>query len=616
MKKIISLLLTILLTVPCLLSSCTPDVPDVPDESDTPHETPIGGELVGEPIYITLDTRCDNAEISANIILAYEGKAVSIPTPSRESYEFAGWFKKGDYTEPYTEDDTFSESLVLYAKWKFVSDEMATMTSPVTVEYITDGGIISSLPLLGKAVESGTPVFHPNPKRENYQFEGWYFDREFTKFAYNMSVTEDMRLFAKWSPKYKKDGMTLPIIKVNTSSGNDILDRNNYEGCTVSVFDKDYSEAVGAASALIRGRGNSTWTQFDKKSFRLKFDEKTDLFGMGADRDFLLISNCFDMSQMRNYTAYTLAGLFGDEVTTKCQFVHLYVNEDYRGLYLVTEHTEEGKHRVNIGDGIEGGTDVGYLIEFGGEINPEGKKTFFLNNIPEYSGDGGWVSGKLAKIKSPDETVCTNEQRDYIADYVNRVHAAILTRDFETFSELCDVESFLNCFVINEILYPADWGYNFFMYKPAGGKLHIGPLWDYDQSAGNSKHGGASFDEHAGSTDEELKEPDGWNAPSTHYWFKELKNTPEFFELARETYTEHYSNIHLITDIIYDTYGQIKTDIELNFKRWDVLGKPHWRSLPELDAFTTAKEHVDYYADWIANRIAWLEAEGQFNIKE
>ena len=64
--------------------------------------------------------------------------------------------------------------------------------------------------------------------------------------------------------------------------------------------------------------------------------------------------------------------------------------------------TEEGKQRVNIGDGTEGGTDVGYLIEFGGEINPEGKKTFFLNNVPDYSGDGGWVSGKLAKIKSPD----------------------------------------------------------------------------------------------------------------------------------------------------------------------------------------------------------------------
>jgi hypothetical protein len=321
------------------------------------------------------------------------------------------------------------------------------------------------------------------------------------------------------------------------------------------------------------------------------------------------------MSQMRNHTAYSVAGLFGDKVTTECRFVHLYVGKDYRGLYLLTEHTEEGESRVNIGDGTEGGVDVGYLIEFGGEINPEGKKIFFLDNVPDYSGDGGWVSGKIAKIKSPDETVCTDEQCDYISDYVNRVHTAILTRDFNTFSELCDVDSFLECFIINEILFPADWGYNFFMYKPAGGKLHIGPLWDYDQSAGNSQHGGSAYDEHAGQTNEEIKSPDGWSAPSTHFWFKELKNTTEFFALAKEYYIEHYDIVHGIPEMINDNYEEIATDIELNFQRWNVLGKPHWRSLPELDAFTTAKEHVDYYVTWIENRIAWLDAEGQFGIK-
>ena len=596
------------------LISCTPsDEPGTESEEST---EPIGGELTGEPIYILLDLGCDNAHVSADLILAYEDTPVSLPVPSRESYEFAGWFKKGDYTEPCSEGEAFSESTTLYAKWEFCPDGIDSMTSPVTVEYITDGGIISSLPHLAQAVESGSPVFHPNPTKENYRFEGWFFDRDFTEFAYNMKVTENLRLFAKWSPKYNKKGMTLPVITIKTDSGRDIIDRNNYEGCVVNVFDEEYNSQVDSATAQVRGRGNSTWTQFEKKSFRLKFTEKTDLFGMGAEKDFLLISNCFDMSLLRNYTAYTLAGLFGDEVTTECRFVHLYVNDDYRGLYLLTEHTEEGKNRVNIGDGTEGGTDVGYLIEFGGEINPEGKKTFFLNNVPEYSGDGGWLSGKLAKIKSPDETVCTTEQRDYIADYVNRVHTAILTHDFETFLELCDVDSFLNCFVINEILYPADWGYNFFMYKPAGGKLHIGPLWDYDQSAGNSQHGGSAFNEYAGSTEEEEKEPDGWNAPSTHYWFKELKNTPEFFVLAREKYIEQCRQIRLVPEMIYDTYSQIKTDIDLNFERWDVLGKPHWRSLPELDAFTTPKEHVDYYAGWVTNRIAWLEADGQFNITE
>ena len=610
MKQLLSIILIFAVLVP-FLTACTPKKPETPAETE--GETDVG-ELVGEPVYITLDVCCENAEISAMLLLAYSNAPAKLPTPTRESYIFEGWFKKGDYTEPCTEGELFNENTTLYAKWNYVSAEMETMTAPVTVEYITFGGTIKSLPDLACAVESGTAVFHQNPKRENYVFEGWYFDREYKKAAYNMKVTENTRLFAKWRPLYKTEGMTLPIITVSTESGKDILDRKNYEGCTVNVFDSDYTSIVGNGAAQIRGRGNSTWTQFEKKSFRLKFNEKTDLFGMGAEKDYLLISNCFDMSLMRNYTAYTLAGLFGDEVTTECRFVHLYVNGDYRGLYLLTEHTEVGENRVNIGDGTEGGTDVGFLIEFGGEIDPEGKKIFTLKNVPEYSGDGGWLSGKIAKIKSPDKDVCTDEQRDYIADYVNRVHTAILTYDFETFSELCDVESFLNCFIINEVLYPADWGYNFFMYKPAGGKLFIGPLWDYDQGAGNSQHGGYFYDGRAGQTSEEPKKLDGWSAPSTHYWFKALKETPEFFALAREHYIEKYDILHSIPELIYGTYSEITTDIELNFDRWDVLGKPHWRSLPELEAFTTAKEHVDYYVTWLENRMAWLEAEGQFGI--
>ena len=614
MKKFLSLILASLTLMSCI--SCSePDLPPAKESESVPIVETDGGQLSGEPVYVTLDTGCDDAVIDANILLAYKGMPISVPTPTREGYIFEGWFKNDDLTDPISEGESFDESLVLYAGWRFTSPEMESMTAPVTVEYVTFGGTIEKLPHLGLAVESGEAVFHPNPKKENYKFDGWFFDRQCTEYAYNMRVTEDLRLYAKWSPLYIEEGMTLPVITIDTESGRDITDRDNYENCTVKVFSNDYEMLVDSAAAMVRGRGNSTWTQFIKKPFRLKFNEKTDLFGMGAERDYLLLANSFDMSHMRNYTAFTVAALFGDEVTSKCQFVHLYVNGNYRGLYLLAEQTEEGKNRVNIGDGTEGGTDVGYLVEFGGGITIGDEKHFFLNNVAEYPGDGGWLAGKVAKIRSPEGNVCTAEQTKYISDYVNRAHEAILTHDFDTFSELCDVESFLDCFIVNEILYPCDWGYNFFMYKPAGGKLHMGPLWDYDQSAGNSEHGGAAFDENAGLTEDEIKELDGWSAPSTHFWFKELKNTPEFFDLAREKYIENYEKIHSIPDIIYDTYDRIKTDIDLNFKRWKVLGKHHWRALPYQTVFTTAKEHVDYYASWITNRIGWLEADKQFNIQ-
>ena len=95
MKKVISILLILALIIPSLLISCAPG--DVPAE-ETPIESETeSGALQGDPVYITLDLGCENAEISANLLLAYSNVPAKLPTPTRESYVFAGWFKKGDY---------------------------------------------------------------------------------------------------------------------------------------------------------------------------------------------------------------------------------------------------------------------------------------------------------------------------------------------------------------------------------------------------------------------------------------------------------------------------------------------------------------------------------------
>jgi uncharacterized repeat protein (TIGR02543 family) len=370
MKNFILLLLcfSILALSAALVGCNTPS-----DENESPTETFESGELIGDPIFLTLDTVCDNATLTANIIVVSKESVPKLPTPERPGYIFAGWYKDGDYTDPVNREDTFEENTTLYAMWNYHSDEMNGMTDPVTVEYIVSGGTISELPDLAKAYESGSTISLPTPVREGFIFEGWFSDKALTKRFKAETITSSTRLFAKWRYEGHVEGMTLPIISISTQNNKKIGSKTIYIGCSVNVGDNNIGCSLRNASAKIRGRGNSTWSQFQKKSYRLKFDSKTDLLGLGSAKDFLLISNSFDMSQMRNYAAYTLAGLFGDNVTTKCAFAHLYVNGEYTGLYLVTEHTEVGKNRVNIGDGTEGGTDVGYLLEFGGGIEIDEK---------------------------------------------------------------------------------------------------------------------------------------------------------------------------------------------------------------------------------------------------
>lgn len=583
-------------------SSGNPSESDRENPSATPSATPAAsggsGSLEGDPTVISFDTLCSHYELRPQTVCVAKGTAPGrLPVPTRENYTFAGWFRDKDCQTPFPETEIVNENLLLYAKWNYTPDSLATLTDPVTVQYLCNGGTLPELPDEAVAVSKGDPIFHPKPQRAGYAFAGWYFDSSFQKEAYNSPWKNNERLFAKWKPLYQKDGMTLPVIAIQTENAQEIHSRSTYLPCT--VFAKGGGTDLPDVSAQVRGRGNSTWTQFEKKSFRLKFDKKTDLFGMGSARNFLLISNSFDQSLLRNYTAYTLAGKLGNPYTTQCRFVHLYVNKDYRGVYLVTEHTEVAENRVELNNGKAEGNDVGFLIEFGGEIDVKDKKYFLLPPVEAFDEVHDW-GNKLGKIKYPEGKDCTEAQLAYISDYITRVNQAIFERDFATFSELCDVDSFLECFVFNELVYPCDWGYNFFMYKKPGEKLCIGPYWDYDQSAGNSTHGGMGYDQ--------------WNTPSTHLWFRALRKTPEFFALAREYYIEHAGILRSVTDIVSDAYAAMQTDIALNYERWPEIGQPHWRSIPEQVAFQTQKEHVDFYIQWLKNRIAWLEAKEQFSI--
>ncbi|MCL2603761.1 MAG: CotH kinase family protein [Defluviitaleaceae bacterium] len=63
----------------------------------------------------------------------------------------------------------------------------------------------------------------------------------------------------------------------------------------------------------LRGRGNTTWwLGEDKRPLRLRFNEPVFLLGSDyAARDWILLSNHFDYSLLRNYGALTLSRLLG-----------------------------------------------------------------------------------------------------------------------------------------------------------------------------------------------------------------------------------------------------------------------------------------------------------------
>lgn len=404
--------------------------------------------------------------------------------------------------------------------------------------------------------------------------------------------------FTVTSENYDETKLSLPIIKIDTYNGKDITSKTEYVSSTISISNTLKNYSLSQTTVDVRGRGNSTWQYFDKKAYKLKFTVKTDLFGMGAAKKWVLLANALDESMMRNYLAFSLGKLLELEYTSDCQFVNLYLNGTYKGVYLLCEQVQEGETRVNINSSKTGQVDTGYLLE---GINANIKvdyKTFMLDTVDgQHLGDPGRFT---FIIKSPELLECTDEQVSYISDYVKKTNEAIFKKDWDSICEYIDVDSFVNMFLLDEILMNQDMGYSFYMYKKQSGKLYMGPLWDFDQACGSSSHGGIGYK--------------GWYAGSEHRWFTALIEIPQFKELVSKRYQQKKNAIHGLLDSIDNMINSHSFDFAMSNYVFNTFGDTNrWRTVYEIAQLKTYKEHVVFLKTWLTNRFIWME--NQLGIK-
>lgn len=121
----------------------------------------------------------------------YEMEAIKLPDPTKEHYTFGGWFTEEELenaVEVIAKTSTGNKTF--YAKW---SPKTYTLTLNPT------GGRISQTEQ--KYVYGEVTKFARKPYRENYIFDGWYYDEACTR-AYGDEIkadnSGDHTLYAKW----------------------------------------------------------------------------------------------------------------------------------------------------------------------------------------------------------------------------------------------------------------------------------------------------------------------------------------------------------------------------------------------------------------------------------
>ncbi|NLL79096.1 MAG: spore coat protein CotH [Clostridiales bacterium] len=248
---------------------------------------------------------------------------------------------------------------------------------------------------------------------------------------------------------------------------------------------------VQESKILIKRRGNTSM-MYDKPQYLVKLrtesgqDNKISLLSMGADDEWVLNGSMSDPSMMRNYLCYRVASQMTD-YAPDTKYCEVFIRKDgkytYQGVYLLGEKVGQGEYRVNISDYKKSDVYTPYIVR----RDRYDKEGLMLDT---YATREGLTYGYLGVIY-PSRYKISEETVQYIEQDISKVEQILYADDYMTFSrypDYIDVDSFVDYFIINEFFGNYDAGNNStYMYKELGGKLKIGPVWDYDGAIDNYK---------------------------------------------------------------------------------------------------------------------------------
>lgn len=418
----------------------------------------------------------------------------------------------------------------------------------------------------------------------------------------------------------------IPVISVTTAPDDMIASREKYTSCVVDVFNCDEKLEINEASAGIKVRGNSSAYYGDvsqilanKVPYRIKFDKKTNMLGLnnGAEcKSWVLLKSDWDL--IRNDIAFRFGRtIMGDSnFCSDGQLVHLYVNEEFQGVYELCEQCQINPNRVDISEPAEGytDTDIGYYLELDNYATSDEDNHYISMDyenatVTDINGETRQFVPAEYSIKND---LYSQNQIDFIDKYLNNLFKIVyeacengkyykfdenydlvdsdVTTAEEAVSNVMDIDSVRDMYILYEIVHDYDCGEgSFYMCVDLSKdskcpKLKFTSPWDFNWAYNDSteKYYAGAF------TDKNFVAKNG---DRSNPWFIVLCKQDWFMATVKEKWTE-MSQEKLLQ-------GCIKTEREY-LKEYDAdLRKgEEWGPDSAEDLF-----------NWIENRIYWLNSQ-------
>ena len=355
-------------------------------------------------------------------------------------------------------------------------------------------------------------------------------------------------------------------------------------------------------------RGTST-AKFDKRAYKLKFLDKppkgTSVFGMERAKSWSLLANWLDRSNVRDKVGLDL-GRKLDKLswTPDSRYVELFVNDQYRGAYLLTESVKIDGDRIDVDEtqGMIMETD-GHSVESSSLGFKSSKGIVFQFKDPDERKDGG-----------ADPTGVTTAKLNAIRTQINAFEAKLYSSTTrEQYPDYIDVNSAIDFYLVKEFTKDRDADFfrsNYFSWDPSGrvgkplsdGKFHFGPAWDFDRSAGITSENDTIHNY--------VQSPAGFYLRGTGidndhpnyktHWFVQLFKSATFRDNVDARWAVVKQAFAEASDDARAAAAELGVGAENDRRRW--VGPRKYAAHGSYQA------EVDYVADWYDARYAWLNA--------
>jgi len=203
-------------------------------------------------------------------------------------------------------------------------------------------------------------------------------------------------------------------------------------------------------------------------------------------------------------------------------------------------------------------------------------------------------------------------QREYIMEAVNDFESSLKNDQFENdeygYRDYINMDSFVDYMLMSEVSKNVDaYRLSTYLYKDKdskNGKIHLGPIWDFNIAFGNANYCGGDDVSGFAYLFDETCPFDEFGVP---FWRKKMMQDDLFIGKLKCRWEDLREGIFYddsIASLIDDYELLLQESSERNFARWNILNEHIWPNVIESGSY---EAELNYLRSFLMNRMAWLD---------